>query len=115
MMNVCVNSLYQTSESDADGKTYRHLSHDRFTPGHGYLEALVADNADVVTEEIIEIKENGLLTKDGKFHEVDAIVCATGFNTSFVPNFDLIGIGYPVFTDNRSLRDESPRCLEKVT
>jgi hypothetical protein len=28
----------------------------------------------------------------GKLYEVDAIVCATGFNTSFRPNFHLIGI-----------------------
>jgi cation diffusion facilitator CzcD-associated flavoprotein CzcO len=46
----------------------------------------------VVTDEIDEIVENGVKTKDGKFYEVDAIVCATGFNTSFCPNFHLIGI-----------------------
>lgn len=63
----------------------------RFTPGHGYLEALVAENAEVVTEEIVKISEKGLHTQGGKLYEVDAIVCATGFNTSFCPNFHLIG------------------------
>lgn len=56
----------------------------------------MADNAEVVTEEIIKISEKGLHTQDGKIYEVDMIVCATGFNTSFCPNFDLIGI-LPVF------------------
>jgi cation diffusion facilitator CzcD-associated flavoprotein CzcO len=69
----------------------------RFTPGHGYLEALVADNAEVVTSEIDEISEGGLLTRDGKHHKVDIIVCATGFNTSFKPNFVLIGTTLSVF------------------
>lgn len=49
------------------------------------------DNAEVVTEEIVEVMENGLRTQDGKFYEVDAIVCATGFYTSFAPPFSLIG------------------------
>ena len=66
----------------------------RFTPGHGYLEALVADNAQVVTDEIDEITEEGLRTRDGTLHKVDTIVCATGFNTSFRPNFHLIGMSW---------------------
>jgi cation diffusion facilitator CzcD-associated flavoprotein CzcO len=87
------------------------LSHclSRFTPGHGYLEALVADNAEVVTSEIDEIKEDGLLTRDGKCHKVDIIVCATGFNTSFKPNFALIGIlsvfGLTIGRHGRNLQD----------
>jgi cation diffusion facilitator CzcD-associated flavoprotein CzcO len=52
----------------------------------------VADNAEVVTSEIEKITEDGLFTRDGKLHEVDTIVCATGFNTSFRPNFNLIGM-----------------------
>jgi cation diffusion facilitator CzcD-associated flavoprotein CzcO len=63
----------------------------RFTPGHGYLEALVADNAEVVTEDIEKITAGGLVTRDGQLYEVDTIICATGFNTSFIPNFQLIG------------------------
>ena len=51
----------------------------------------MADNTEVVTEDIVKISEKGLHTQDGKTYEVDVIVCATGFNTSFCPNFHLIG------------------------
>jgi cation diffusion facilitator CzcD-associated flavoprotein CzcO len=85
----------------------------RFTPGHGYLESLVADNAQVVTEEIDEITEEGLLTRDGKLHKVDVIVCATGFNTSFRPNFHLIGISAVLWSNGlRSARNGPSRSLE---
>ena len=52
----------------------------------------MAENTEVVSEEITKISERGLHTRDGKIYEVDIIVCATGFNTSFCPNFHLIGI-----------------------
>jgi len=91
MTSDCVNYLYQNSVLVAAGRNLRNTVEYRFTPGHGYLEALVEDNAEVVTEEIVEIKANGLVTKDGKLYEVDTIVCATGFNTSFTPPFKLIG------------------------
>jgi cation diffusion facilitator CzcD-associated flavoprotein CzcO len=73
----------------------------------------VADNAEVVTEEIDQVTEEGLITRDGKLHKVDIIVCATGFNTSFKPNFHLIGIHLPSNLTNRSPRNRSPRCLER--
>ena len=96
-MRGCVGCLFRglesgvggTSSSPVGGISDADLC--RFTPGHGYLEALVADNAEVVTEEITEISERGLHTLDGKTYDVDIIVCATGFNTSFCPNFHLIG------------------------
>jgi len=59
----------------------------------------VAENTEVVSEEITKISERGLHTQDGKKYEVDIIVCATGFNTSFCPNFHLIGMSFfPQFT-----------------
>jgi cation diffusion facilitator CzcD-associated flavoprotein CzcO len=52
----------------------------RLTPGPGYLEACVEDNVDVVTSGVARVVENGLYDDQGNFHEVDAIVYATGFN-----------------------------------
>ncbi|KAL6251201.1 hypothetical protein RBB50_001409 [Rhinocladiella similis] len=63
----------------------------RLTPGPGYLEALIQDNVDFVTTPIEKVTENGILTSDGKEYKVDAIACATGFDTSFMPQFPIVG------------------------
>ena len=63
----------------------------RLTPGPGYLEALVEDNVEFITNPIVTITEQGILTADGKERKVDAIVCATGFDTSHTPRYPTIG------------------------
>ncbi|CAK9782911.1 FAD/NAD(P)-binding domain-containing protein [Cutaneotrichosporon oleaginosum] len=63
----------------------------RPTPGNGYLEALVADNVEVVSNPIVRVEERGLVTADGTLHEVDTIVCATGFDVSLKPRFPFTG------------------------
>jgi cation diffusion facilitator CzcD-associated flavoprotein CzcO len=63
----------------------------RLTPGQGFLETLVKDNVSVITQEIDRIEPEGLVTEDGVLHPVDAIVCATGFDTSYRPHFKLLG------------------------
>lgn len=63
----------------------------RLTPGPNFLESLAKDNAEVVTEEIDHIEPEGLVTKDGKLHKVDALICATGFDTTYRPRFKLVG------------------------
>ena len=72
----------------------------RMTPGHGYLEALVADNVTVLSEPIEAFTPLGLRTLDKQEHHFDAIICATGFDTSFRPSFSLTG------PDGRELRAE---------
>ncbi|BEJ11649.1 hypothetical protein CspHIS471_0201090 [Cutaneotrichosporon sp. HIS471] len=62
----------------------------RPTPGNGFLEALVADNVDVVSDHIVRIEETGIVTTE-RLHQVDAIVCATGFDVSLKPRFPFIG------------------------
>lgn len=52
----------------------------RLTPGPGYLEALIEDNVTFIGSGIEEVTENGIIDTDGTFHEVDAIICATGFD-----------------------------------
>jgi hypothetical protein len=86
--------------SDVDGKQdalcnfnfyLSLLSAHSVTPGEGYLEALQKDNVEVVTSPIQEVTKEGILTQDGKAHIVDVIIAATGYDTSYVPPFPLIG------------------------
>ncbi|KAK5051557.1 hypothetical protein LTR84_003209 [Exophiala bonariae] len=63
----------------------------RLTPGQGFLEALRAPNVEVVTSETERAVADGLITTDGLLLKVDAIVCATGFDTSCRPRFRLVG------------------------
>lgn len=76
------------------------------TPGPGYLESLVLDNVSaagltlfvdltqqchLVTDAIDSFTEKGLKMKSGEEIELDAIICATGFNTTSVPAFPIYG------------------------
>jgi cation diffusion facilitator CzcD-associated flavoprotein CzcO len=63
----------------------------RLTPGIGYLEALQAANARVITDRIDRVVPQGIQTTAGETIEVDAIVCATGFDVSFCPRFPVVG------------------------
>lgn len=76
-----------------------------------YLESLSQDNTTVETEGILKITPDGLETQSGKKYNVDVIVCATGFDTSFKPPFSLIG------PDKKDLRDvwkDEPRSYLSV-
>lgn len=65
----------------------------RQTPGPGYLEALLQDHVDTRWDDIDHFTEKGIYTKSGEELEFDAIICATGFDTSFRPRFPLRGRG----------------------
>jgi cation diffusion facilitator CzcD-associated flavoprotein CzcO len=54
----------------------------RPTPGNGYLEALCADNVEVIWGELESFTRNGIKSDDGNEREFDVIICATGFNMS---------------------------------
>ena len=75
----------------------------RPTPGNGFLEALTLDKTTVLTEEIQEITSTGFIDGSGNAHEVDVVVCATGFDTSFRTAFPLL-VGE---TDYRYENDEA--------
>lgn len=79
----------------------------RLTPGPGYLEALTADNVNVIPEHIDHVDETGIVTKDGKHRPVDAIVCATGFDTSFQGRFPIIGRNGQNLQDRYRTRPET--------
>lgn len=72
----------------------------RVTPGNNYLETLIKENVQVITNGIKEVTETGIVTNDDKLIEVDVIVTATGFDTSFCPRFPIIG------SDGKDLREK---------
>jgi len=57
----------------------------RLTPGPGYLEALVEDNVDFISDKIVAINPGGIELETGQMIDLDVIVCATGFNASAPP------------------------------
>ena len=62
----------------------------RLTAGPGYLEALAQDNVFFIKAPITKVTQKGVIS-DGKEYEVDGLICATGFDTSHVPRFPIIG------------------------
>lgn len=79
----------------------------RLTPGPGYLEALVADNVNVVSQEISRVDETGIISADGVHRPVDAIICATGFDTSFQGRFPIYGRGGVNLQDRYKAKPET--------
>ncbi|KAH8695160.1 hypothetical protein BGW36DRAFT_453017 [Talaromyces proteolyticus] len=63
----------------------------RITPGEGYLESFLRPNVDLTQSPITKVTDSGIQTADGKFHEVDIIVCATGFDVSYRPRYPIVG------------------------
>jgi cation diffusion facilitator CzcD-associated flavoprotein CzcO len=63
----------------------------RMTPGSGYLQSLTKDNVQVVTESVISFTKNGIVDETGTEHFADVVICATGFDVSFTPHFEVIG------------------------
>lgn len=68
-----------------------HLGCRRMTPGAGYLQSLKKDNVQVVTESCVRVTSDGVVDESGNEYKVDVIVCATGFDVSFTPHFEVIG------------------------
>ncbi|KAK4188533.1 hypothetical protein QBC35DRAFT_192924 [Podospora australis] len=63
----------------------------RMTPGHGYLQALTKPNVEVRRTTIKRFVPEGIEVESGEILKVDAIICATGFETSFCPRFPIVG------------------------
>jgi cation diffusion facilitator CzcD-associated flavoprotein CzcO len=50
-----------------------------------YYPALQRDNVELVAEAVVEVRPRGVVTADGREHEVDTIVWGTGFSASEMP------------------------------
>lgn len=47
---------------------------------NGWFRTLACKNVDLVGSPVTEVRENGVLTADGTFHEADVLIWATGFD-----------------------------------
>jgi cation diffusion facilitator CzcD-associated flavoprotein CzcO len=82
----------------------------RILLSNDYYKALVRPNVCVVTDGIAEIRPTGLVTRDGRLHEADAIVLGTGFHaTDFLAPMEITGRGGQ--TLNEAWRDGAEAYL----
>ena len=85
----------------------------RILMSNDYYPALARPNVDVVTDGIERITCDGVLTKNGVEHRVDAIICGTGFTASeYLAPLTLIG------RSGRNLNDviqEKPQSYLGIT
>ena len=72
----------------------------RILIGDDYYPALVRPNVEIVSDAIVRVTENGIVTADGREHQVDAIIHATGFvTTSFLAPMKITGRGAVALED----------------
>lgn len=67
--------------------------------GDQFLHAIKEDNVEVVYSGVKSFTETGCISDDGQSHDGDVIICATGFDTSFVPR-------YPILFQGHNLQDD---------
>ncbi len=84
----------------ADDELRRSLTPDypfrckRVLLGSDYYRALQEDHVRLVTEPIARVSETSVITVGGDVFDVDAIVCATGFQTSrYLAGIEVVGRG----------------------
>ena len=59
---------------------------------NGWFKALTRDDVFLITDRVAEVTEAGVVTEDGTTHELDVLVCATGFQaTRFLWPMDIRG------------------------
>jgi cation diffusion facilitator CzcD-associated flavoprotein CzcO len=69
------------------------------TPGNGYLEALISPKTTAYTEQIRRITKTGFIDPDGIEHQVDVIICATGFDTTY-------NLKFPVYVNGLDMNEK---------
>lgn len=65
----------------------------RLTPGPGYLEAISQPNVNYVSTQIKRFTKKGIELTDGTSRDYDAVICSTGADVSFKPQFPIIAHG----------------------
>lgn len=56
-----------------------------FKPGVDYLESLGLPNVTTIYGEIVKVTETGCVTDNDVSTDVDVLICATAFDTTFKP------------------------------
>lgn len=63
----------------------------RLSPGDGYLEALQKENVSPVFSSVTRVTPDGVEDAEGRSYKVDAIICATGFDTNWCKSWPVQG------------------------
>jgi len=63
----------------------------RLTPGEGYLESFLLPTVSLTQSPITRITATGIQTSESQ-HDLDVIICATGFDVSNIPHFPVTGL-----------------------
>ncbi|EXJ70270.1 uncharacterized protein A1O5_06338 [Cladophialophora psammophila CBS 110553] len=71
----------------------------RLTPGPGYLKAICEDNVNFISIPIERVVETGIIASDEIQRDVDAIICATGFDYSYKPRIPTYGLGGKILSE----------------
>ncbi|KAK7911808.1 flavin-binding monooxygenase [Apiospora marii] len=95
--DLCKKRMYQ-SLKDAPELEERilpdfHNGCRRIGPGDGYLEALQAPNCRACWDPTACVTETGIRLESGEEEAFDMIVCATGFDSSWLPQWEMAGRG----------------------
>ena len=96
MVSIFCKYNLRTSIKD---KSLRKKLTPSYTPGckrlianNTFYSAIQKPNADLVTQGIERITEQGIITKDGQLHELDVLVLSTGFKPfNFMRPMNLVG------------------------
>ncbi|MGI9590480.1 MAG: flavin-containing monooxygenase [Myxococcota bacterium] len=65
----------------------------RLVISHNFYDSIQVPQAELVTESIRRIEPEGVRTEDGRLHELDVLVCATGFHVdAFVRPMTIRGL-----------------------
>ncbi|KAI0152086.1 FAD/NAD(P)-binding domain-containing protein [Hypoxylon sp. NC0597] len=67
--------------------------------GFRFLRTLKEANVSVIHSSATSFTNSGCITEDGKHHEADVVICATGFDTSYVPRYPVIASGMNLQTE----------------
>src|SRR4029077_7526507 len=84
-------ALKHLAEQVPDPELRRKLTPDyeigckRILLSNTYFPALQRPNVELVAEAVTEVRPHGVVTADGREHEVDTIVWGTGFNVAEMP------------------------------
>jgi cation diffusion facilitator CzcD-associated flavoprotein CzcO len=77
----------------------------RLVSSPDYYEAIQHPNAELVTERILRVEPDGVRTDDGRLHDLDLLVLATGFKADrFMRPMNVVGRGGVRLNDIWSLR-----------
>lgn len=81
----------------------------RVTLGDPYMKAIQETTVDVHFTRVREVTGKGVVGEDGLEREVDTIVCATGFDISYHPQYPVLGHSGIAL---RSLHFPTTSCME---